>query len=256
MNARQIRVALLDSRNNTESSSADSCQHFPRASRDRFLSACPRAQGGLCIVEDRWAIVIQIPEVNWGQTEQYVAFSRHYSRPLIASGAHRCRGWNNRLPPSAGCLSSLPPSLPLSSSPLSLHNARYPAGTMRDSAGYEAPHMLGAHLTRPTTPGSARPPRRLAPSRALPFPGGALSLAVAQDYRLRFARRMPRRVRDGSASGTPRNRRHRRALSRGWHATCKSPRPEDCQSGDDCGRSCFLFLPFRAIVRRSRGNAP
>lgn len=35
---------------------------------------------------------------------------------------------------------------------LSHHNDRYRVGTMRDPVGYEAPYVVGAHLTHPTTP--------------------------------------------------------------------------------------------------------
>jgi len=69
---------------------------------------------------------------------------------------------------------------------------------MRNPAGYEAPYVIGAHLTRPITL-----PQLSASSATVPFPGGVLSLAVAQDYWLRFARRISRRVRVASASGTP-----------------------------------------------------
>lgn len=86
------------------------------------------------------------------------------------------------------------------------HNDRCRAGTIRDPAGCGiSPHIVGAHLTQPT-PLSPPPLVRRAPSpAAVPFPGGALSLAVAQDYRLRFARpNIAASIREfGSASGTP-----------------------------------------------------
>lgn len=159
------------SRNNTESSAER--QHFPHAI-DSYRRTREREGGRYRRRPNRYSN----PRVNRGQTEQYVAFSRHYSRPLIASGP-RMEQPTSPFAPSP----SLPRSLPRSSS-LSLHNARYPAGTMRDSAGYETPQMLGAHLTRPTTPGTSLDASAVSLPRALPFPGGALSLAVAQDYRL------------------------------------------------------------------------
>lgn len=99
---------------------------------------------------------------------------------------------------------------------------------MRNSAGYEAPHMLGAHLTRPTTPGSSRPPRATISRRgAKPRCRSRLPALICSSY----ATAGPRRF----CVWDPRTRRHRRPRSRGWHANSPASRTVNLFAAD-----CFL----------------